>query len=132
MVNPYIDMKADLRKVAKNILMNNAAFEKGHRKFEKTQRYQICNNWKKKQLISIRTKLSNNKIFSENLLAVEMRKTQTIISKPVYLGLSILELSKIVMYQFWCDYVKPKYDEKAKLCYMDTDSFVVYIKRWYL
>ena len=61
-----------------------------------------------------------------------MRKTQTIISKPVYLGLSILELSKIVMYQFWCDYVKPKYDEKAKLCYMDTDSFVVYIKRWYL
>ena len=61
-----------------------------------------------------------------------MRKTQTIISKPVYLGLSILELSKIVMYQFWCDYVKPKYDEKARLCYMDTDSFVVYIKRWYL
>ena len=61
-----------------------------------------------------------------------MRKTQTIISKPVYLGLSILELSKIVMYQFWCDYVKPKYDEKAKLCYMDTDSFVVYIKRRYL
>ena len=36
------------------------------------------------------------------------------------------------MHEFWCDYVKPKYDEKAKLCYMDTDSFVVYIKRWYL
>ena len=118
--------------MAKNILMNNAAFEKCHRKCEKTQRYQICNNWKKKQLISIRTKLSYNKIFSENLLAVEMRKTQTIIIKPVYLGLSILELSKIVMHEFWCDYAKPKYDEKAKLCYMDTDSFVVYIKRWYL
>ena len=132
MVNPYIDMKTDLRKVAKNILMNNAAFEKCHRKCEKTQRYQICNNWKKKQLISIRTKLSYNKIFSENLLAVEMRKTLTIIIKPVYLGLSILELSKIVMHEFWCDYVKPKYDEKAKLCYMDTESFVVYIKRWYL
>ena len=132
MVNPYIDMKTDLRKVAKNILMNNAAFEKGHRKCEKTQRYQICNNWKKKQLINIRTKLSYNKIFSENLLAVEMRKTQTIIIKPVYLGLSILELSKIVMHEFWCDYVKPNYDEKAKLCYMDTESFVVYIKRWYL
>ena len=61
-----------------------------------------------------------------------MRKTQTIIIKPVYLGLSILELSKIVMHEFWCDYVKPNYDEKAKLCYMDTESFVVYIKRWYL
>ena len=48
--------------------------------------------------------------------------------KPVYLGLSILELSKILMYEFWYDYVKEKYDEKAKLCYMDTDSYIVYIK----
>ena len=49
-------------------------------------------------------------------------------NKSVYLGLSILELSKILMYEFWYDYVKPKYGEKAKLCYMDTDSFIVYIK----
>ena len=49
-------------------------------------------------------------------------------NKPVYLGLSILELSKILMYEFWYDYVKPKYGEKVKLCYMDTDSFIVYIK----
>ena len=49
-------------------------------------------------------------------------------NKPVYVGLSILELSQIVMYEFWYDYVKPKYGEKAKLCYMGTDSFIVYIK----
>ena len=49
-------------------------------------------------------------------------------NKPVYLGLSILESSKILMYEFWYDYVKPKYDEKAKLCYIDTDSFIVYTK----
>ena len=49
-------------------------------------------------------------------------------NKPVYLGLSILELSKILMYEFWYDYVKPKFGEKAKLCYMDTDSFIVYTK----
>ena len=49
-------------------------------------------------------------------------------NKHVYLGLSILELSKILMYEFWYDYVKPKYGEKAKLCYMDTDSSIVYIK----
>ena len=49
-------------------------------------------------------------------------------NKPVHLGLSILELGKILMYDFWYDYVKPKYSEKAKLCYMDTDSFTVYIK----
>ena len=49
-------------------------------------------------------------------------------NKPVYLRLSILELSKILMYELSYDYVKPKYGEKAKLCYMDTDSFIVYIK----
>ena len=49
-------------------------------------------------------------------------------NKSVYLGLSILELSKILMYEFWYDYVKPKYRKKAKPCYMDTDSFIVYIK----
>ena len=57
-----------------------------------------------------------------------MRKTQTYINKPVYLGLLILELRKMVMYEFWYDYIKPKYKEKKKLCYIDTDSFTVYIK----
>ena len=47
-------------------------------------------------------------------------------NKPVYLGLSILEISKILKYEFWYDHVKPKYDEKVKLCYMYTD--IVYIK----
>ena len=48
-----------------------------------------------------------------------MKKTQILMNKTVYLGLSILKLSKILMYEFWYDYVKPKYCEK--LCYMDTD-----------
>ena len=46
----------------------------------------------------------------------------------VYLVLSIIELSKIVIHKFWYDYVKPKYRQKTKLCFMDTDSFIVYIK----
>ena len=49
-------------------------------------------------------------------------------NKRVYLGLSIIELSKIFMYEIWHDYVKPKYGEKGKLCCMDTDNFIVYIK----
>ena len=49
-------------------------------------------------------------------------------NKPVYLGFSILHLAKIVMYEFWYDYVKPKYCEKAKFFYMDTDSFIVHVK----
>ena len=65
------------------------------------------------------------KLFAEHLLAIEMKKTKMLINKPVHLGLSIQELSKILMYEFWCDYVKPKYGEKVKLCYMDTNSFIV-------
>ena len=49
-------------------------------------------------------------------------------NKPVYLGLSILDLSKTVMYEFWYDYVKPKYGENAKLCYMEIDSFIAHVK----
>ena len=49
-------------------------------------------------------------------------------NKPIYLRLSILDISKILMYEFWHDYMKPKYGNKAKLCYMDTDSFVMNIK----
>ena len=65
---------------------------------------------------------------------MEMRKTQILMSKPLYLGLSIKELGKTLMYEFCYDYVKPKYREKAKLCYMDTDSsgFTVYIKTNYI
>ena len=46
----------------------------------------------------------------------------------VYLGLSILEINKTLMYEFWYDYIKPKYQENAKLCYMDTDSLIINIK----
>ena len=67
------------------------------------------------------------KKFSEDVLAIEMKKkTQMFGNKPVYLGQSILEISKIVMYEFW--YMKPRYWEKAKLCCMNIDSFIVYIK----
>ena len=49
-------------------------------------------------------------------------------NKPIYLGLSILEISKTLMYEFWYDYMKPKYNNDVKLCYMDTDSFIINIK----
>ena len=68
------------------------------------------------------------KIYLKNLLAIEMQRTQILMNRAVYFGLLILEMSKTVMYEFWYDYVKPKYGEKAELCYMDTGSFKVYIK----
>ena len=57
-----------------------------------------------------------------------MRRTKVKMNKPIYLGLSILEISKILMYEFWCDYMKPKYGDNVKLCYIDTDSFITNIK----
>ena len=71
-------------------------------------------------------------ILQSFLLAIEMRKTQMIMNKPGYLGLSILNLIKTVMHEFWYDYVKPKYGENAKLCYMDTDSFIVHVRTDYI
>ena len=57
-----------------------------------------------------------------------MNKTKVKMNKPIYLGLSILDISKILMYEFWYDYMEPKYNDKVKLCYMDTDSFIMGIK----
>ena len=70
----------------------------------------------------------NTIFFAENSLAIEMKKTQTTMNNLVYLGLSTLHLSKTVTYEFWYDYLEPKYGENAKVCYVDTDSFIVHVK----
>ena len=66
--------------------------------------------------------------FQNKLLAIEMKKTKVKMNKPIYLGLSISEISKTLMYEFWYDYMKQKYGNNVKLCYMDTDSFIMHIK----
>ena len=67
-------------------------------------------------------------LISEDLSIIEMKKTKVKINKPIYLGLSILQISKTLMYEFWYDYMKPRYNGNVKLCYMDTDSFIMNIK----
>ena len=63
----------------------------------------------------------STKFIIENLLAIEMKKNKILMNKPTYLGLSILESNKILIYKFWYDYVKAKYGEKSKFCYMVTE-----------
>ena len=59
---------------------------------------------------------------------MQMKKTKVKMNKPVYFGMSILDISKTLMYEFWYDYIKPKYGDRAKLCYMDTVSFIIYVR----
>ena len=61
-------------------------------------------------------------------IRIEMKKIKVKMNKPVYLGLSMLEISKTLMYEFWYDYIKPKYADNVKLCYIDTNSFIMHIK----
>ena len=67
-------------------------------------------------------------LFGENLMGCEMGKIKVVMNKPVYLSQAILDLSKIVMYEFHYDYMVPKYGHRLKLCYMDRDSLVYHIK----
>ena len=109
-------------------LMNNAVFGKTMENERKHRNIKLVIAERRRNYSESEPNCHTTKLFTENVLAIEMRKTQILMNKPVYLGLSILDLSKTVMYEFWYDYVKPKYGENAKLCYMDTDSFIVHVK----
>ena len=130
---PYIDMNTELRKLAKDDfekdlfkLMNNAVFGKTMENIRKHRDIKLVTTDKKRSNLVSEPNYHTINYISEDLSIIEMNKTK--VNKPIYLGLSILEISKILMYEFWYDYMKPKYNEKIKLCYMNTDSFVMNIK----
>ena len=87
----------------------------------------VTTDKRRNQLVS-EPNYHTTKWFSENLLAIEMKKTRVRMNKPVHLGLSILEISKTLIYEFWFDYMKPNYGDNVKLCCMDTDNFIMHIK----
>ena len=82
--------------------------------------YDITNiNDKRRSILASEPNYYSSKSISKNLI---------IMNKPIYLGQLILDISNTLMYEFWYDYIKPKYGDNARLCYMDTDSFVMHIK----
>ena len=109
-------------------LMNNAVFGKTTENARKHKNIKLVSTESRRNYLVSEPNYHITNVFTEYLLVTEMKKMQKLMNKPVYLGLSILELSKVLMYEFWYDYVKLKYDEESNLCYMDTDSFFVYIK----
>ena len=124
-------MNTELRKQAKNDfekdffnLINNSVFGKNMENVRKHRDIKLATTDKRGNQLVSEPSYYTTKWFSENLLAIEMKKIKLKMNKPVYLGLSILEISKIIMYEFWYDYAKPKYQNNAKLCYMDTCRFL--------
>ena len=131
----YIDMNTDLRKLAKNNfekdlfkLMNNSVFGKTMENIRKHRDIKLVTTDKKRSKLVSEPNYHSFNLISEDLSIIEMKKTKVEMNKPIYLGLSILEVSKTLMYEFWYDYMKPKYNNDVKLCYMDTDSFIMNIK----
>ena len=129
----YIDVNTELRKKATNDfekdffkLMNNAVFGKTMENVRKHRDIKLVKYDKKRNKLVSEPNFHTMKLIDNNLAIIEMKKVKVKMNKPIYLGLSILD--KITIYEFWYDYVKIKYEDKAHLCYMDTDSFVVNIK----
>ena len=108
--------------------MNNAAFGKTMENVRKQRDIKFVTTDKRRNQLASELNYHTTKWFSENLSEIEMKKAKVKMNKPVYLGLSILEISKTLMYEFWYDYIKPKYSDNVKLCYIDTDSFIMYIR----
>ena len=131
----YIDMNTELRKKASNDfekdffkLMNNAVFGKKMENMRKHRDIKLVKTDHKRNKLISEPSYHTMKLISENLSIIEMKKVKVKMNKPIYLGLSILEISKIIMYEFWFDYVKKKYGDTVKLCHMDTGSLIMNIK----
>ena len=134
-LKPYIDMNTKLRKEAKNDfekdffkLMNNSVFGKTMENVRNHRDIKIVTTNKQRKKFASEPNYHTTKYISKDLLIMEMKKVEVKMNKPVYLGQAILDISKTLMYEFWYHYIKPKYRDNARLCYMDTDSFIINIK----
>ena len=132
----YIDFNTQLRTAATNDfekdffkLMNNSVFGKMIENIRKHRNMKLVMTEEKYLRTVMKPNFKSGVLFGENLMGCEMGKIKVVMNKPVYLGQAILDLSKIVMYEFHYDYMVPKYGlENLKLCYIDTDSLVYDIK----
>ena len=134
-LKPYIDMNTNLRTKAKNDfekdffkLMNNSVFGKTMENIRNRVNIKLTTTGEQFKKLTAKPNYESRKIFNENLVSVHMKKTSLTMNKPVYLGMSILDLSKTLMFDFHYNYIKPKYGKEAKLLFTDTDSFLYEIQ----
>ena len=120
-LKPYIDMSNELRTLSKNDfekdffkLMNNAVFGKTMENIRKHRDIKLVTTDKRRSKLVSESNYHTMNYISEDLSIIEMNKTKVKMNKPMYLGLSILGISKLLIYEFWYDYMKPKYGDNIK------------------
>ena len=127
----YIDFNTRLRTAAKNDfekdfykLMNNSVFGKTMENIRKHRNIKLVNNEEEYLKNVMKPSFKSGTLLGPELMGCKMGKVRVVMNKPVYLGQAILDLSKTIMYEFHYDYMIPKYGDRLKLCYMDTDSLI--------
>lgn len=139
-LKPYIDLNTRMRSMAKSDfekdffkLMNNSVFGKTMENVNKRVNVKLRNHWTNRgktegvESLIAKPEFHSLSIFSENLVAVQLKKTKVLYNKPIYLGFCVLDLSKTLMYSFHYDFMKTKFQKNLKLLYTDTDSLVYQI-----
>ena len=109
--------------------MNNAVFRKTMKNVRNRKVVKLVVKEERRKKLFSEPNYDSCKQFSDSLMTIEMRKTEVSMDKPIAVGQAILDISKTLMHEFWYDYLKRKYQDNIKLCYMDTDSFILQIQR---
>ena len=134
----YIELNTQFRTIAKNDfeknlykLMNNAVFGKTMENVRNHVDVKLVTKWKGRhgaEALIAKPNFHSRSIFSENLIAVEMRKLEVKFDKPIYVGMCILDISKVCLYEFHHEYMLPLYRNRCKIMYTDTDSLIYHIE----
>jgi len=130
-IRPYIELNTKLRSHAQNRfisdfhkLMNNSIYGKSIENIRKYQNITLCTTWEQAQKKINKPNFKSTTIFTENLAAIHSYKKQILFNKPMYVGFSVLEYAKYLMYDFHYNIVKPYFKDNVRLLYTDTDSFI--------
>lgn len=137
-LKPYIDLNTELRTKADNDfekslfkLFNNAVFGKTMENLRLRHDIKLVSKWEGKRgarKMIASPKFKRCRIFGENLVAIEMKQTHILMNKPIIIGMCVLDVSKLTMYSFLYDFLKPQYGDRIEIAYGDTDSFVLKVE----
>ena len=108
--------------------MNKSVFGKTMENVRNCRDIKLIATEQRRKKLTSKPNYDSCKQFNYDLMAIEMKTTEVLMNKPIAAGQAILDISKTLMYEFWYDYLKPKYQDNIKLCYMDTDSFIIQIE----